>query len=174
METTDGTTAGTTVRVLVLDGPNLNLLGVREPDIYGTTTLADIYRQLARRAATLGAVVDTFQSNYEGALVDRLHGARGHVDAVILNPGALTHYSIALRDAVAGCGIPTIEVHLSNTRAREEFRHLSVVAPVTVGQIAGFGPRSYLLALEAAVALVRAGTATTAAKDEGGLTAGGD
>lgn len=146
------------VKILVLDGPNLNLLGEREPDVYGTTTLADIHGQLARRAGELGAVIDTFQSNHEGALIDRLHAARGQYHGVIFNPGAFTHYSIALRDAVAGCGLPTIEVHLSNTQAREDFRRRSVIAPVAVGQIAGFGPLSYRLALEAVVALVREGS----------------
>lgn len=145
------------VQILVLDGPNLNLLGEREPDVYGTTTLAAIHQQLARRAAELGAVIDTFQSNHEGALIDRLHAARGVYHGVIFNPGAFTHYSIALRDAVAACGVPTIEVHLSNTQAREDFRHRSVIAPVAVGQIAGFGPLSYRLALEAVVALIREG-----------------
>lgn len=146
------------VKILVLDGPNLNLLGEREPDVYGTTTLADIHGQLARRAGELGAVIDTFQSNHEGALIDRLHAARGQYHGVIFNPGAFTHYSIALRDAVAGCGLPTIEVHLSNTQAREDFRRRSVIAPVAVGQIAGFGPLGYRLALEAVVALVREGS----------------
>lgn len=146
------------VKILVLDGPNLNLLGEREPHVYGTTTLADIHGQLARRAGELGAVIDTFQSNHEGALIDRLHAARGQYHGVIFNPGAFTHYSIALRDAVAGCGLPTIEVHLSNTQAREDFRRRSVIAPVAVGQIAGFGPLSYRLALEAVVALVREGS----------------
>ncbi|HLS88068.1 MAG TPA: type II 3-dehydroquinate dehydratase [Sphingobacteriaceae bacterium] len=143
------------VKILVLDGPNLNLLGEREPEVYGRTTLADIHGQLARRAQELGAIIDTFQSNHEGALIDRLHAARGQYDGVIFNPGAFTHYSIALRDAVAACGLPTVEVHLSNTQAREDFRHRSVIAPVAAGQIAGFGPLSYRLALEALVAMAR-------------------
>lgn len=143
------------VKVLVLDGPNLNLLGQREPQVYGTTTLAQIARQLEERAVALGAVVETFQSNHEGALIDRLHAAIGDAHAVIINPGAFTHYSLALRDAVAACALPTIEVHLSNTQAREQFRHRSVIAPVAVGQIAGLGPLGYSLALEAAVHLVR-------------------
>lgn len=143
------------VKILVLDGPNLNLLGEREPEVYGRTTLADIHGQLARRAQELGAIIDTFQSNHEGALIDRLHAARGQYDGVIFNPGAFTHYSIALRDAVAACGLPTVEVHLSNTQAREDFRHRSVIAPVASGQIAGFGPLSYRLALEALVAMAR-------------------
>lgn len=143
-------------RVLVLHGPNLNLLGVREPHVYGTVTLAEIDRQLVERGQQLGLAVLTFQSNHEGALIDRIHAARTEVDALILNPGALTHYSYALRDALAAVGLPAVEVHLSNIHGREPFRQHSVTAPVCRGVIAGFGPLSYLLALEAVAALVGA------------------
>ncbi|HLO04145.1 MAG TPA: type II 3-dehydroquinate dehydratase [Symbiobacteriaceae bacterium] len=144
----------TVKRILVLHGPNLNLLGQREPEVYGRTTLATIDERLIALGAELGLTVETFQSNWEGALVDRIHAALGQIDCIIINPGALTHYSIALRDAIAGVCIPTIEVHLSNTQAREEFRHHSVIAPVAVGSIAGFGAASYELALRAAIALL--------------------
>lgn len=141
-------------RILVLHGPNLNLLGQREPDVYGRTTLATIDQRLLTLGSELGLTVETFQSNWEGALVDKIHAALGNHDLIIINPGALTHYSIALRDAIAGVSIPTIEVHLSNTQAREEFRHHSVIAPVAVGSIAGFGAESYELALRAATTLL--------------------
>lgn len=141
-------------RILVLHGPNLNLLGQREPEVYGRTTLAAIDERLVTLGLELGLTVETFQSNWEGALVDKIHAAVGNHDLIIINPGAFTHYSIALRDAIAGVSIPTIEVHLSNTQAREEFRHHSVIAPVAVGSIAGFGAASYELALRAAKALL--------------------
>ena len=137
------------IRVLVVHGPNLNLLGTREPEIYGRVTLADIDSRLVSAAQARGAELRTFQSNGEGALVDALHDARQWAAGVILNAGALTHYSYALSDAIAGIGIPVIEVHLSNIHAREPWRHTSVIAPVVVGSIGGFGWRSYLLALDA-------------------------
>ena len=137
------------IRVLVVHGPNLNLLGTRQPDIYGRVTLADIDSRLVSAAQARGAELRTFQSNGEGALVDALHDARQWAAGVILNAGALTHYSYALSDAIAGIGIPVIEVHLSNIHARESWRHTSVIAPVVVGSIGGFGWRSYLLALDA-------------------------
>lgn len=142
-------------QVLVIHGPNLNLLGQREPDVYGAATLANIDHLLEERAAALGVQVETFQSNHEGEIVDAIHGAAGRVDAIVINPGAYTHYSVAIRDAVAAVGLPTVEVHLSNIAAREEFRQRSVIAPVCRGSVAGFGPLSYVLGLEAAAALVR-------------------
>lgn len=139
------------MRVLVLHGPNLNLLGEREPEIYGSTTLAQIDTDIADLAKELGARVDCVQYNSEGAIVDALHAARTTHDAVVINPGAYTHYSYAIADAIAAIRIPVVEVHLSNVNAREAFRAHSVVAPVCVGTVAGFGAASYLLALRAAV-----------------------
>jgi 3-dehydroquinate dehydratase-2 len=134
--------------VLVLHGPNLNLLGTREPAVYGATTLAEIDDRLREAGQRLGLEVRTLQSNHEGALIDALHEARGWAAGVLINPGGYTHTSVALRDAIAAIGLPVIEVHLSNTEAREEFRHRSMVAGVCKGTVRGFGWRSYLLALE--------------------------
>ena len=139
------------MRVLVLNGPNLNLLGQREPEVYGRTTLADIEARVRELAAKMGVEVEFRQSNWEGQLVDWIHEARGIFAGIVLNAGAYTHTSIALRDAIVAAGVPTVEVHLSNVHAREEFRHRSVIAPVCRGVIAGFGVMSYLLGLEAAI-----------------------
>lgn len=135
--------------ILVLHGPNLNLLGTREPEVYGRETLKDIDAAIADRAQRLGVQVRCRQSNCEGTLIDALHQAREQ--GLLFNPGAFTHYSLALRDAVAAKGLPTVEVHLSNVHAREAFRQHSVIAPVCLGQIAGFGRFSYVLGLEALV-----------------------
>lgn len=143
--------------ILVLNGPNLNLLGTREPGIYGTATLADIERQVTAAAAAKGHALQHFQSNHEGALLDRIHQAGGDgTGFILINPGALTHTSVALRDALLGVGIPFIEVHLSNVFAREPFRQHSYLSDVAVGVISGLGPQGYLLALEAAHARLSA------------------
>jgi 3-dehydroquinate dehydratase-2 len=140
------------VNVLVIHGPNLNLLGTREPEVYGADSLAAVNASIAAEAEGLGIAVRTVQHNSEGAIVDELHAAVGTFDAVVLNPGAYTHYAYAIRDAIAATGLPVVEVHLSNTQARESFRHTSVVAGVCRGTIAGFGISSYLLALRALAA----------------------
>lgn len=142
------------MKILILHGPNLNLLGTREPEIYGSQTLNDIDKQLGELGKELGAEVKCFQSNNEGALVDALHDARSWAGGIVFNPGAYTHTSIALRDAIAGIGIPVIEVHLSNVYAREEFRHVSMISAVCKGKILGLGWRSYTLALRALVELL--------------------
>jgi 3-dehydroquinate dehydratase-2 len=139
------------MKLLFLNGPNLNLLGLREPDIYGRTTLSDIEAKVRERAKKLGATVEFRQSNLEGELVTWIQQAKGQFDVIVLNAAAYTHSSIALRDAIAAVAIPTIEIHLSNVHAREEFRHKSLIAPVCWGQIAGFGAASYILAVEAAI-----------------------
>lgn len=137
-------------RILVLHGPNLNLLGEREENIYGRVTLAEINRALQEQAAAAGMDVECFQSNHEGDLIDRVQAARGNFDVILINPGALTHYSFALHDALRAVDLPVIEVHMSNIYAREEWRRNSVVAPVARGQVSGFGPLSYTLAFTAA------------------------
>src|ERR1051325_7870514 len=139
------------MRILYLNGPNLNLLGTREPEKYGRSTLAEIEARVRRRAEDLQTTIDFRQSNVEGELVGWIQEAKGKFDWIILNAAAYTHTSIALRDAIAAVQVPTIEIHLSNVHAREEFRHRSLIAPVCRGQITGFGPHSYLLAFEAAV-----------------------
>lgn len=136
-------------KVLVLLGPNLNMVGVREKGVYGIETAEDISRQIIDYAKESGFEAEVYQSNHEGDLIDKIHSAKGSFEGVVINAGALTHYSYALRDAIACVDIPFVEVHMSNIHAREEFRHISVIAPVCKGQIAGFGKQSYFLAIEA-------------------------
>ena len=147
------------MKILVINGPNLNLLGEREPGYYGTDTLASINAGLEKTAAELGCAIEFYQSNHEGAIIDRLHAARananGGIDAIVLNAGAYTHYSYAIRDAIAAIKLPVVEVHLSNIHARDAFRETSVIAPVCIGQISGFGAYSYTLGLYAAVNAVK-------------------
>ncbi|MHA6483778.1 type II 3-dehydroquinate dehydratase [Paenibacillus sp. strain BS8-2] len=138
-------------KIVVLNGPNLNMLGIREPGVYGKESLANIEGMLADKAAELNVAITCYQTNHEGAMIDRIHAAYGQEDGIIINPGAWTHYSYALRDALSAVSLPIVEVHLSNIHKRESFRHVSVVAPVAVGQIAGFGAIGYTLALEALV-----------------------
>lgn len=140
-------------KILVVNGPNLNLLGAREKGVYGTDTLLDIAQAVNAESAELGLETDFIQSNHEGEIIDKLHAARGVYDIIIINAGAYTHYSIAIRDAIKAIEIPTIEIHLSNIHSREEFRHTSMIAPVCAGQICGFGKMSYILALHAAAGI---------------------
>ena len=141
------------IKILVVHGPNLNMLGQREPDVYGSTTLDDINTLITRAAQKAGVEVDIRQSNHEGDIVGLVQGAVGNYGAILINPGAYTHTSVAIRDAIAAAGVPAVEVHLSNIYKREEFRHISLISGVAAGQIAGFGPDSYLLGLQAAIKL---------------------
>ena len=141
-------------KILVLHGPNINLTGIREPDTYGRMTLEDINQRILARAQQLGMECDIFQSNHEGALIDKIHEALENYDGIVINAGAYTHYSYAIRDAISSVKKPCVEVHMSNIHAREPFRHESVIAPVCAGQFCGFGWQSYLLGVEAVQALL--------------------
>jgi 3-dehydroquinate dehydratase-2 len=136
-------------KILVINGPNLNMLGVREPNVYGGKTLNEINRRLEQLAKELNVELEFFQSNHEGAIIDRIHQAYAFQDAILINPGAFTHYSYAIRDAISAVGLPVVEVHLSNIHVRESFRHQSVMAAIVIGQICGFGHFSYELGLRA-------------------------
>lgn len=136
-------------KVLVINGPNLNMLGVREPGVYGSMSLQDIQQKLVGLADELSLELEFYQSNHEGGIIDTLHLAFGQVDGILINPGAFTHYSYAIRDAISSVALPTVEVHMSNIHKREAFRHLSVIAPVAVGQVSGFGAYSYEVGLRA-------------------------
>lgn len=136
-------------RVIIINGPNINLIGEREPGVYGSTSYKDIINEISEKAVKLNVEIEDFQSNHEGDIIDKLHYAKSNFDGVIINAGALTHYSYAIRDAIKAINIPCVEVHLSNVFAREDFRSKSVISAVCVGQISGFGKNSYILALEA-------------------------
>ena len=144
------------MKILVIHGPNLNLLGEREPGYYGKDSFESVNREIAEKAAALGFECEIYQSNHEGAIIDKLHAARLECAGVVMNAGAYTHYSYAIRDAIAAIKIPVVEVHMSNIHARDEFRHTSVIAPVFAGQIAGFGKNSYLLGIEALKGILEA------------------
>lgn len=144
------------MKILVINGPNLNMLGRREPEIYGSFTLDEVNRRMTELASELGAEVSFFQSNHEGELVQKIQEAPGTYDAIVINPGAYTHTSIALRDAISSTGMPVVETHISNIYRREEFRQHSYISGVAAGQISGFGAESYLLALRAAAGIVKA------------------
>lgn len=150
-------------RILVIHGPNLNLLGEREPEIYGRATLAEIDERLRREGEDLGLAVEVFQSNHEGALIDRVHEEIGRCDGILINPGGLTHTSVPLRDALAAAGVPVLEIHLSNLFAREEFRRQDLIAPVCAGLVMGLGPVSYLAGLWALHHLLGTGRRTSGA-----------
>ena len=142
-------------KILVIHGPNLNLLGEREPGVYGSDTYESINNEIVAKAESLGLGCDVFQSNHEGAIIDKLHEARKDYEGIVLNAGAYTHYSYAIRDAISAIKIPVIEVHMSNVHKREEFRHHSVISPVCVGVIAGFGKNSYILGVEALADIIK-------------------
>ncbi len=142
-------------KILVLLGPNLNMVGIREKGVYGTETAETIKKEILACAAANGFEAEVYQSNHEGDLIDKIHASRLAFDGAVINAGALTHYSYALRDAIASVSLPYVEVHMSNIHAREEFRHVSVIAPVCVGQIAGFGKQSYFLAIAALKELIK-------------------
>ncbi len=140
-------------RIIIINGPNLNLLGTREKDVYGTATLSEIASAITDEAQLLGMDADFVQSNHEGEIIDKIHETRGKYDIIIINPAAYTHYSLAIRDAIKAVELPCIEVHMSNIHSREEFRSRSVIAPVCIGQICGFGANSYIMAIRAAAML---------------------
>ena len=143
------------IRILVIHGPNLNLLGTREPNIYGKITIAQINKKLKELALKKKVKLDVFQSNHEGEIVDKIGAAKNSYDALLINPAAYTHTSVAIRDAILATGVPTVEVHLSNIYSREDFRHNSLIAPVAKGQISGFGMDSYIYGLDAAINLLK-------------------
>ena len=142
-------------KILVIHGPNLNLLGTREVDVYGSVTIDDINKDLKASAKSKGITLEILQSNHEGDIVEKIGASKGKFDAILINPAAYTHTSVAIRDAISAVNIPTVEVHLSNIYAREEFRHTSLIAPVAQGQVSGFGKMSYMLGLEAAIGLIK-------------------